>query len=237
VSTDDPGDPRLDTVVRLLDDPALWTEVPPDLRDRVVGAALAGVEEDEDTDLDAGVGTGAGAAGAPADAPGRDRDDAVPLHAARRRRGRTTRFGRRPALLAAAAAVVVLGLGVAGGLSTLGDDTPEPFAEVALAGTEEAPGASATARLTSEPSGISVELDVSGLPPAPPGTFYEVWLVGDSGKVSGGTFHMRGEQDGITLWWGVDPDGYDALTITRQPVEGGTPADGVVVLRGELPAG
>jgi hypothetical protein len=48
---------------------------------------------------------------------------------------------------------------------------------------------------------------------------------------------MRGEQDGITLWWGVDPDGYDALTITRQPVDGGTPADGVVVLRGELPAG
>jgi Anti-sigma-K factor rskA len=235
VSTNDPGDPRLDTVVRLLDDPALWTEVPPDLRDRVVGAALAGVDEDAETDLDADAGTGP--ATAPTDVPGRrDRGDAVPLHA-RRRAGRTTRFGRRPALLAAAAAVVVLGLGVAGGLTMLSDDAAEPLAEVALAGTEEAPGASATASLTREPSGISVELDVSGLPPAPPGTFYEVWLVGDSGKVSGGTFHMRGEQDGITLWWGVDPEGYDALTITRQPVEGGTPAEGVVVLRGELPAG
>jgi len=37
------------------------------------------------------------------------------------------------------------------------------------------------------------------------------------------------------LWLGVDPDDYDAITVTRQPVAGGTPADGVVVLRGELP--
>jgi hypothetical protein len=233
VSTDDPGDPRLDTVVRLLDDPALWTEVPSGLRDRVVEAALAGVDEGADTDLDAE--TDAGATG---DAPWtRDRGDTVPLHAARGRRGRAARFGRRPGLLAAAAAVVVLGVGVAGGLTLLSDDAADPLAEVALAGTEDAPGASATARLTSEPAGVSVVLDVSGLEPAPPGTFYEVWLVGDRGKVSAGTFHMRGEQDDIKLWWGVEPEGYDAVTITRQPVEGGTTAEGVVVMRGELPAG
>lgn len=247
MSTNDPGDPRLDTVVRLLDDPALWTEVPSGLRDRVVEAALAGVDEDTDTDLDtdddlnATRDAGAGASGA-APAPATDvprpraEGDAVPLHAARRRRG-AARFGRRPALLAAAAAVVVLGLGVAGGLSLLGDDAADPLAEVALAGTEEAPGASASARLTNEPAGISVVLDVSGLEPAPPGTFYEVWLVGDRGKVSAGTFHVRGEQDDIKLWWGVAPEGYDAVTITRQPVDGGTTAEGVVVLRGELPAG
>ncbi|HET6772392.1 MAG TPA: anti-sigma factor [Acidimicrobiales bacterium] len=248
MSTNDPGDPRLDTVVRLLDDPALWTEVPPGLRDRVVEAALAGVDEDTandldtDADLDATHGAGAGASGAaPAPAPGdlprrRAEGDAVPLHAARRRRG-AARSGRRPALLATAAAVVVLGLGVAGGLSLLSDEAADPLAEVALAGTEEAPGAAATARLTNEPAGVSVVLDVSGLEPAPPGTFYEVWLVGDSGKVSAGTFHMRGEQDDIKLWWGVAPEGYDAVTITRQPVDGGTTAEGVVVLRGELPAG
>lgn len=233
MSTDDPGDPRLDTVVRLLDDPALWTEVPSGLRDRVVEAALAGVDEGADTDLGAETD-----AGATRDAPWtRDRGDAVPLHAARGRRGRAARFGRRPGLLAAAAAVVVLGVGVAGALTLRSNDAADPLAEVALAGTEEAPGASATARLSNEPAGVSVVLDVSGLEPAPPGTFYEVWLVGDRGKVSAGTFHMRGEQDDIKLWWGVEPEGYDAVTITRQPVEGGTTAEGVVVMRGELPAG
>jgi Anti-sigma-K factor rskA len=233
VSTNDPGDPRLDTVVRLLDDPALWTEVPSGLRDRVVEAALAGVDEGADTDVDAEAD-----AAATGDAPWtRDRGDAVPLHAARGRRGRAARFGRRPGLLAAAAAVVVLGVGVAGALTLLSDDAADPLAEVALVGTEEAPGAAATARLNSEPAGVSVVLDVSGLEPAPPDTFYEVWLVGDRGKVSAGTFHMRGEQDDIKLWWGVEPEGYDAVTITRQPVEGGTTAEGVVVMRGELPAG
>ncbi|MGH9234235.1 MAG: hypothetical protein ACRD0R_12975, partial [Acidimicrobiales bacterium] len=87
MSTNDPGDPRLDTVVRLLDDPALWTEVPPGLRDRVVEAALAGVDEDTandlDTDADLDATHGAGAPGAPADLPRRRAEgDAVPLHAA-----------------------------------------------------------------------------------------------------------------------------------------------------------
>jgi hypothetical protein len=49
------------------------------------------------------------------------------------------------------------------------------------------------------------------------------------------TFHLRGDQDEIELWLGVDPEGYDAVTVTRQPVDGGTTAEGVVVLRGDLP--
>jgi hypothetical protein len=231
VTTSEPGDRRQDAVVRLLDDPALWAEVPAGLRDRVLAEAL-GPEGAAALD-DAGAGVGIEG---DRQRDARRGDEPVPLHAARQRRA--ARAGRRmPALLAAAAAIVVVaGLGVIGGVRLAQEDTPDPLLEVALAGTEEAPGSSATATLVEEPAGISVTLDVSDLPPAPEGTFYEVWLVGPSGKVSGGTFHMRGDQDDIKLWWGVAPDGYEAVTVTRQPVDGGTPAEGVVVLRGELPS-
>jgi hypothetical protein len=77
---------------------------------------------------------------------------------------------------------------------------------------------------------------VSGLPPAPDGTFYEAWVLNDDlGKVSAGTFHIREPQDDITLWLGVDPANYDAISVTRQPVDGGTLAEGVPVLKGALP--
>ncbi len=149
-------------------------------------------------------------------------------------RGRSRPAGRawrRPALAAAAAVVLVAGV-VAAGVRPWAGARPEGV-EVALAGTVDAPGAAATAVLRDEPAGVSVQLDVDGLAPAPAGTFYELWLVGPAGKVSAGTFHQRGPQE-IELWLGIEPDGYDALTVTRQPVAGGTTAPGVVVLRGEL---
>jgi hypothetical protein len=193
------GEPPDPAVARLLEDPAVWAEVPPDLRARTLAEAT----------------------GSPA-GPAR--------HAPR-----PTRLGRHRRLLLAAA--VVLGtLMVAGGLGlALAGDSEPAGVEVALAGTEGLPGATATAELRDEPAGVSVLLDVAGIPPAPDGSFYEVWLVGDSGKVSAGTFHRRGDEDQITLWLGVDPAGYDAITVTRQPTAGGTTAEGVVVLRGDLP--
>lgn len=212
MSTDDPGASRLTaTVVRLLADPALWAEVPSALRERVLDVSAI-------TDIataDPGLGP--------------------PRHALRPIRG-ARRHRRRPQrVLLAAAAVAVVCLGVAGGLRLTSDDAPPVRAEIALAGTEAAPAAAATARLRDEPGGVSVALDVEGLEPAPAGTFYEAWLVGEAGKVSAGTFHLRGDDDEIELWLGVDPADYDAVTVTRQPIEGGTTAEGVVVLRGDLP--
>jgi Anti-sigma-K factor rskA len=158
----------------------------------------------------------------------------TPLEGGRRRRARAA--WRRPAMLAAAAAVT-FALGIAGGLAlNRGDEAPKG-AEVALGGTDAMPAASATVHLDDQPSGVSVTLDVEGLPPAPDGTFYEAWLIGKNGKVSAGTFHLREPQDHIRLWLGVDPDGYDAITVTRQPVVGGSKADGVVLLRGPLHPG
>jgi hypothetical protein len=204
VSPDDRADPAL---ARLLEDPAVWAEVPAGLRERTLAEATAAHNGAVVT-----------------------RPDVEP---ALRTGGPTRRVGHRRVVLAAAA-VVVLGLMLAGGLLSVGDPRAGGV-EVALTGTEDSPGAAATVELRNEPAGVSVELEAEGLPPAPEGSFYEVWLVGSTGKVSAGSFHRRGHQDRITLWLGVDPDDYDAITVTRQPVAGGTPADGVVVLRGELP--
>jgi Anti-sigma-K factor rskA len=200
----DPPDPA---VARLLEDPAVWAEVPAGLRERTLATAT------------------------------RADDDAVvtrPELGPPPRTGGPTRRARHRGVLLAAAALVLLGLVVAGGLR-MGRGTNPGGVEVALTGTEDTPGATATAELRKEPAGVSVQFEVDGLPPAPDGTFYEVWLVGRTGKVSAGTFHLRGPQDRIDLWLGVDPDGYDAITVTRQPTAGGTTADGVVMLRGELP--
>ena len=75
----------------------------------------------------------------------------------RPRMRRTVRAGAA-ALLAAAA--VVIGIVVTRGPATT---------DVALAGTRLAPAAGATARLHATPSGLAIELDVSGLPPSAPG--------------------------------------------------------------------
>jgi hypothetical protein len=198
------NDPVDPAVTRLLEDPALWADVSSSLRDRVLTEATGGDELGRRRSARSGGGGGG---------PGRA-------------------GWARPGLLAAAV-VVVLGLAVAGGLAAIGDDEPAGT-PVALAGTEGMPGAVASARLRPMPAGVEVALDVSGLPPAPEGTFYEAWAVGDQGKVSAGTFHARGDQDEVRLWLGVDPDDYDALTVTRQPIDGGTLAEGVVVLRGDL---
>jgi hypothetical protein len=159
----------------------------------------------------------------------------TPLEAGRTRRTGRAPAWRRPALLAAAAAIA-FALGIGGGLLLNPDDAPQGD-QVALAGTDAMPAASARVLLDDQPSGVAVTLDVKGLPPAPAGTFYEAWLIGKDGKVSAGTFHLRRPQDHIRLWLGVDVDGYDAITVTRQPIVGGSKADGVVLLRGSLHPG
>lgn len=222
--------PRDEAVARMLDDPAVWADVPVGLRDRVAAAAREAVadephgdepprdeprtDEPRDDDTPEGVRpTGPAPAHRPRPSPPAPAPAPAPapteLDAHRRR--------RRRSLLAAAAAVIVVCVGLAGVLVAGRSDTDADVVEVALAGTGEAPAAEALVRLRDEPAGLAVGLSVDALEPAPDGTFYEAWLVGESGKVSAGTFHLRGDQDEIELWLGVDIAGYEAVTVTRQP--------------------
>ncbi|MEM7321717.1 MAG: anti-sigma factor [Actinomycetota bacterium] len=143
--------------------------------------------------------------------------------------------GRRwfnPALSAAAGFLVAL-IGVAAILAITG--RPEPGeVELALAGTDLAPTASATARIVDFPAGTRVVLDVSELEPAAAGTYYEVWLRQDAEVgVSAGTFHLRGGDSEIELWAGVSASDYPLVTVTLQQ-EAQTESSGQVVLRGLL---
>jgi len=108
---------------------------------------------------------------------------------------------------------------------------------VALAGTELAPGASAEATVRATPTGVAVTLRVDGLAPAPPGSYYQVWVSGPAGSVPIGTFHLRGgaADEPIELWSGVDRAAYPEITVTLEPEDGDPASSRRRVLAGTLP--
>jgi len=155
---------------------------------------------------------------------------AVPDAAGDRRRS-----GR--ALLVAAAVVVLLFLGGLAGWLAAGWAPAGGSERVELAGTEFAPGASAVASVQDGPSGVAISLDVTGLPPAALGTYYEGWVKAPDGqRVAIGTFHLRGGEETIELWAGVDVARYSTLSVTIQQERSGEQPPGKVVLKGSIPA-
>jgi hypothetical protein len=142
-----------------------------------------------------------------------------------------SRARRRRLMLVAAAAGIVVLAGVGTLVRAADDDGGREFT---VAGTELAPEASAVATVEETGSGVAIELDVSGLPPADPGTYYQAWLKGPDGLVTVGTFHMRGGDDNVELWSGVPLDRYATLTVTLQEEGAGQQSSGRVVLSGDV---
>lgn len=161
----------------------------------------------------------------------RDQDRAVTTDDDRARRA----WDPRNLIIAAVVTLVVLA-GTAIGLRVVGgQDGPEAH-QVALVGTTLAPDAHAEATIVSKPSGFEITLDIEGLPPAPAGAYYQAWLKSADGDlVTIGTFHAREGGDAIILWSGVDPEGFELLTVTLQKQGGGAESSGQVVLTGTLP--
>jgi hypothetical protein len=192
----------------LLADPAGWAEPPVGLLDEI----LASID-----------GERAGSAGVPPTA-------AIPGPAAgrdgRHRRTRVRRTARAGAAALLAAAAIVIGVVVTRGPATT---------DVALAGTRLAPAATATAKLHATPSGLAIELDVSGLPPSPRGYYYQAWMKGPHGLVTIGTFHMRGGPGTVELWSAVSLADYPTITVTREPEDGDPASSGQIVLTNHHP--
>ena len=114
--------------------------------------------------------------------------------------------------------------------------TPAPDAEVALSSGEYAPDATASAELRDTASGIEVVLSVEGLPPAPDDGYYQGWFVTkDDVLVTIGTFHLRGDDEPVILWSGLDLEDVKMLMVTVQQIDGGPASSGVVALRGPVP--
>ena len=168
-------------VRRLLGDPATWAEPPAAGADALMAAIRAELPQQARPP--------AGAWGAPGTS---GRQSRVPPRWSRPAQGTghvaptpARRWGARQGALLAVAAVALVVVGVVGGLAVggdSGDDAPASGGEeVALAGTDLQPQASGLARVEETGSGVEVWLDVSGLPPAAPGTYYQAWVKGDDG--------------------------------------------------------
>lgn len=82
-------------------------------------------------------------------------------------------------------------------------------------------------------AGYRVEMD-GAIQAAPDGYYYELWMVGASGRVSCGTF-VSGDEDTVHHFpVGVDPADYPYLQITLEPEDGDESMNGTVLWEGRL---
>ena len=103
----------------------------------------------------------------------------------------------------------------------------QPDWTVTLGATDAAPGAAATASGWNDDNGTRVELDITGLDPAPDGFFYELWFSDEDVHISAGSFHGTG--DGVTMWAGVARRDFPRIWITLEPIDD-DPAPGINIL-------
>lgn len=156
------------------------------------------------------------------------RQDPGPLPGTGLSRRRPRRRLLTAAAGAAAAAAVVAAVAI--GVSLSGGPAPVQY-RAALAGTSLAPRAAAQVTLTRTTSGWRVVLTGTGLPRLDNGRYYEAWLRNPAGiLVPIGTFN---QPDSVTLWSGVSPQQFPAITITRQQADGNPASSGQRVLTGE----
>jgi hypothetical protein len=209
-SSDELNEEEIRQLDALLANPNLWEEAEATDEDAIVAMIRAEIERSA-SGIERSTATGIELS--PAAEPAVASDNVVSL--ARPRRWLTP-------VLSAAALVVAL-MGVAVFMSF--DGREDGVVELALQGTDLAP------------AGTRIELAVSSLEAAAPGTYYEVWLRQDAEiGVSAGTFHLRGGDSGIELWAGVSADDYPLVTITIQD-EAEPASSGRVVLKGLLENG
>jgi hypothetical protein len=89
--------------------------------------------------------------------------------------------------------------------------------EMALATSEEVPGATAVIRGWSTSMGTRMVLDVSGIEDAPSGSYYEIWMTAPDGRhISAGTFSGSGR---VTAFAGVRRADYPRIWITLETAD------------------
>jgi Anti-sigma-K factor rskA len=122
-----------------------------------------------------------------------------------------TRSRRRRWVVAAAGAVAAAAAILL--VITVVDSGPDGT-NVALAATENAPGAGGSATITETDAGVRVELDAWGLPPHSDDEYYEAWLTSEQGWVPLGAVEEGKEV--VLSAAGVSLDGYEGLCVTRR---------------------
>jgi len=121
-------------------------------------------------------------------------------------------------------------------LSTISVLDEERDTLVAMSGTELEVSARGEAAVRPTDAGWWIRLDVTGLPPAPEGKYYEGWVWSDAGEgVSIGTFHLRGGDAPVVLWSGVPLAEYPSIWVTLEDEDEGPEASEQVVMTGRIP--
>jgi len=223
-------------IAALLADPTVWAEPDPGGAEQLLSAIRSESASAWGVPDDVGVARyRADVNGTPFTAAGAERRNG---HTARHHRGAHVKAEpaaapRRWSLVAVAAALALV-LGATGALVLNRGNGHSPGQQFALTGTQLSPTASAWATVEPQPAGVSIKLDVKGLPPAKPGHYYEAWVGGTEGEVTIGTFHMRGGDGWIYLWSGVDPKEYPTLNVTLEDEGPDQSWSGRVVLSGKI---
>jgi hypothetical protein len=68
-----------------------------------------------------------------------------------------------------------------------------------------------------ERSGVRITVEAAGLAPLPPGEVYQLWLIKDGKRTSGGTFVVNADGTGSTSTWLPGDAPFDALGVTHEP--------------------
>jgi anti-sigma-K factor RskA len=163
----------------------------------------------------------------------------APGEAARRARAPRARpraWRWTPARLAATAGLAALLLGAGIWIGTVVDDDPGGVGSLggsSIALTPLRDGDAARGELTvAEDDGDRASLSVSGLTPNR-NDFYEVWLLGDRGLVSLGSFRVGADGSATAeLALPVDPARYGSFDVSLEPDDGDPSHSSDSVLRG-----
>ncbi len=143
------------------------------------------------------------------------------------------RAARWPMVLAGAGGLVAAAALV---LATMSVVQGQDENVVSMSGTELEAAALGQAEFGPTEAGWWIRLDVTGLPPAPAGSYYEGWVWSDDGEgVSIGTFHLRGEDMPIVLWSGVPLSAYPSIWVTLESEDEGPEASELIVMKGRNP--
>ena len=148
-----------------------------------------------------------------------------------RRRSRATTI-LVPALGAATVVLGVLGFNWRSQADDMRDDLGpvQAMQLVQLQGASAAPDETTVELVRYGDAGYRFEMD-RGIGAAPDGYYYELWMVGASGRVSCGTF-TGGSFFQFPV--GVDPAEYPYLQITLEPEDGDESMNGTVLWEGRL---
>ncbi len=158
--------------------------------------------------------------------------DASPKSSAIGARRESMTRRRRLTLSAVSAAAAIAA--VVGAVAVVGSSSSADFT-AKLSATAVAPSAHAAADFTKNRAGFRVTLDARGLPKLAAGEYYQAWLKNPAGiLVPIGTFSSS---DGkVTLWSGVSPKEFRAISVTIEKTDGKQGSSGRRVLVGMVHA-